>query len=183
MLCFITYYEDRTARKPTALLYQDCSAQTCEPGYVNRTWEDIEDGSCRDFIEEYITAYPSRPMVLLKFKDQISALNLLNYVYSPTCCVCNPFEKKTGLQKQLIIVLKRSEQALATLAVKPEPTSQSAVIVKNVYFGRFGGCKSHCGAECRAEEEIPFQDIKQTVSRCLAPTEEAQEDFTLSYRE
>lgn len=33
---------------------------------VNRTWEDIEDASCRDFIEEYITAYPSRPMVLLK---------------------------------------------------------------------------------------------------------------------
>uniref|UniRef100_A0A3P8SFZ9 [histone H3]-lysine(4) N-trimethyltransferase n=1 Tax=Amphiprion percula TaxID=161767 RepID=A0A3P8SFZ9_AMPPE len=31
-----------------------------------RTWEDIEDASCRDFIEEYITAYPSRPMVLLK---------------------------------------------------------------------------------------------------------------------
>ncbi|XP_033837121.2 histone-lysine N-methyltransferase SETDB1-B-like isoform X3 [Periophthalmus magnuspinnatus] len=36
----------------------------CRP--LNRTWEDIEDGSCRDFIEEYITAYPSRPMVLLK---------------------------------------------------------------------------------------------------------------------
>lgn len=33
---------------------------------VRRTWEDIEDISCRDFIEEYITAYPSRPMVLLK---------------------------------------------------------------------------------------------------------------------
>lgn len=33
---------------------------------VRRTWEDIEDASCRDFIEEYITAYPSRPMVLLK---------------------------------------------------------------------------------------------------------------------
>lgn len=33
---------------------------------VKRTWEDIEDASCRDFIEEYITAYPSRPMVLLK---------------------------------------------------------------------------------------------------------------------
>lgn len=35
-------------------------------GAVRRTWEDIEDASCRDFIEEYITAYPSRPMVLLK---------------------------------------------------------------------------------------------------------------------
>lgn len=33
---------------------------------VKRTWEDIEDASCRDFIEEYISAYPSRPMVLLK---------------------------------------------------------------------------------------------------------------------
>lgn len=33
---------------------------------VRHTWEDIEDASCRDFIEEYITAYPSRPMVLLK---------------------------------------------------------------------------------------------------------------------
>ena len=33
---------------------------------VKRTWEDIEDASCRDFIEEYITAYPNRPMVLLK---------------------------------------------------------------------------------------------------------------------
>lgn len=36
------------------------------PTSVRRTWEDIEDVSCRDFIEEYITAYPSRPMVLLK---------------------------------------------------------------------------------------------------------------------
>uniref|UniRef100_A0A3Q3X057 [histone H3]-lysine(4) N-trimethyltransferase n=1 Tax=Mola mola TaxID=94237 RepID=A0A3Q3X057_MOLML len=36
----------------------------CRP--LRRTWEDIEDASCRDFIEEYITAYPSRPMVLLK---------------------------------------------------------------------------------------------------------------------
>ncbi|XP_061530207.1 histone-lysine N-methyltransferase SETDB1-B isoform X1 [Phycodurus eques] len=36
----------------------------CRP--MKRTWEDIEDTSCRDFIEEYITAYPSRPMVLLK---------------------------------------------------------------------------------------------------------------------
>lgn len=33
---------------------------------VQKTWEDIEDESCRDFIEEYITAYPNRPMVLLK---------------------------------------------------------------------------------------------------------------------
>lgn len=36
------------------------------PPSVRRTWEDIEDVSCRDFIEEYITAYPNRPMVLLK---------------------------------------------------------------------------------------------------------------------
>uniref|UniRef100_A0A452E571 Histone-lysine N-methyltransferase SETDB1 n=1 Tax=Capra hircus TaxID=9925 RepID=A0A452E571_CAPHI len=33
---------------------------------LKKTWEDIEDISCRDFIEEYITAYPNRPMVLLK---------------------------------------------------------------------------------------------------------------------
>uniref|UniRef100_A0A3B3BS61 [histone H3]-lysine(4) N-trimethyltransferase n=1 Tax=Oryzias melastigma TaxID=30732 RepID=A0A3B3BS61_ORYME len=36
----------------------------CRP--LKHTWEDIEDASCRDFIEEYISAYPSRPMVLLK---------------------------------------------------------------------------------------------------------------------
>ncbi|PWA23917.1 hypothetical protein CCH79_00010822 [Gambusia affinis] len=36
------------------------------PELYPRTWEDIEDASCRDFIEEYISAYPSRPMVLLK---------------------------------------------------------------------------------------------------------------------
>ncbi|XP_051901899.1 histone-lysine N-methyltransferase SETDB1-B [Pristis pectinata] len=36
-----------------------------------KTWEDIEDVSCRDFIEEYITAYPNRPMVLLKNGQQI----------------------------------------------------------------------------------------------------------------
>lgn len=33
---------------------------------MKKTWEDIEDVSSRDFIEEYITAYPNRPMVLLK---------------------------------------------------------------------------------------------------------------------
>ncbi|NXY12145.1 SETB1 methyltransferase, partial [Pteruthius melanotis] len=36
----------------------------CRP--LKKAWEDIEDISCRDFIEEYITAYPNRPMVLLK---------------------------------------------------------------------------------------------------------------------
>ncbi|KAM8920774.1 histone-lysine N-methyltransferase SETDB1 isoform 3-T3 [Pelodytes ibericus] len=36
----------------------------CRP--LNKSWEDIEDISCRDFIEEYVTAYPNRPMVLLK---------------------------------------------------------------------------------------------------------------------
>uniref|UniRef100_A0A8D3D083 [histone H3]-lysine(4) N-trimethyltransferase n=1 Tax=Scophthalmus maximus TaxID=52904 RepID=A0A8D3D083_SCOMX len=41
----------------------------CRP--LKRTWEDIEDASCRDFIEEYITAYPSRPMVLLKVNQII----------------------------------------------------------------------------------------------------------------
>ncbi|NWR80481.1 SETB1 methyltransferase, partial [Centropus unirufus] len=36
----------------------------CRP--LQKTWEDIDDVSSRDFIEEYITAYPNRPMVLLK---------------------------------------------------------------------------------------------------------------------
>uniref|UniRef100_A0A8C1Y0V4 [histone H3]-lysine(4) N-trimethyltransferase n=1 Tax=Cyprinus carpio TaxID=7962 RepID=A0A8C1Y0V4_CYPCA len=36
----------------------------CRP--LKKTWEDIEDASCRDFIEEYVTSYPNRPMVLLK---------------------------------------------------------------------------------------------------------------------
>ncbi|KAF2987712.1 hypothetical protein EK904_000620, partial [Melospiza melodia maxima] len=36
----------------------------CRP--LKKAWEDIEDVSCRDFVEEYITAYPNRPMVLLK---------------------------------------------------------------------------------------------------------------------
>uniref|UniRef100_A0A672KTV3 [histone H3]-lysine(4) N-trimethyltransferase n=1 Tax=Sinocyclocheilus grahami TaxID=75366 RepID=A0A672KTV3_SINGR len=36
----------------------------CRP--LKKTWEDIEDASCKDFIEEYITSYPNRPMVLLK---------------------------------------------------------------------------------------------------------------------
>lgn len=33
---------------------------------MKKTWEDIEDISSRDFIQEYLTAYPNRPMVLLK---------------------------------------------------------------------------------------------------------------------
>ncbi|XP_078288014.1 histone-lysine N-methyltransferase SETDB1-like [Rhinoraja longicauda] len=41
----------------------------CRP--LVKSWEDIEDTSCRDFIEEYITAYPNRPMVLLKNGQQI----------------------------------------------------------------------------------------------------------------
>ncbi|KAM6434504.1 histone-lysine N-methyltransferase SETDB1 isoform 1-T2 [Liasis olivaceus] len=41
----------------------------CRP--LKKSWEDIEDVSCRDFIEEYVTAYPNRPMVLLKSGQQI----------------------------------------------------------------------------------------------------------------
>ncbi|XP_013924199.1 PREDICTED: histone-lysine N-methyltransferase SETDB1-like [Thamnophis sirtalis] len=41
----------------------------CRP--LKKSWEDIEDISCRDFIEEYVTAYPNRPMVLLKGGQQI----------------------------------------------------------------------------------------------------------------
>lgn len=36
----------------------------CRP--LKSSWEDIEDVSCKDFIKEYITSYPNRPMVLLK---------------------------------------------------------------------------------------------------------------------
>uniref|UniRef100_A0A672LPN7 [histone H3]-lysine(4) N-trimethyltransferase n=1 Tax=Sinocyclocheilus grahami TaxID=75366 RepID=A0A672LPN7_SINGR len=36
----------------------------CRP--LKKSWDDIEDASCKDFIEEYITSYPNRPMVLLK---------------------------------------------------------------------------------------------------------------------
>uniref|UniRef100_A0A8C5QPA6 Histone-lysine N-methyltransferase SETDB1 n=1 Tax=Leptobrachium leishanense TaxID=445787 RepID=A0A8C5QPA6_9ANUR len=41
----------------------------CRP--LAKSWEDIEDVSCRDFIEEYVTAYPNRPMVLLKTGQMI----------------------------------------------------------------------------------------------------------------
>ncbi|XP_063055312.1 histone-lysine N-methyltransferase SETDB1-B isoform X2 [Engraulis encrasicolus] len=36
----------------------------CRP--LKSSWEDIEDQSCRDFIQEYVQSYPNRPMVLLK---------------------------------------------------------------------------------------------------------------------
>uniref|UniRef100_A0A8C4E9K6 [histone H3]-lysine(4) N-trimethyltransferase n=1 Tax=Dicentrarchus labrax TaxID=13489 RepID=A0A8C4E9K6_DICLA len=57
---FLIFFDDGYASYVTLPeLYPICRPLKC-------TWEDIEDASCRDFIEEYITAYPSRPMVLLK---------------------------------------------------------------------------------------------------------------------
>ncbi|XP_018088922.1 histone-lysine N-methyltransferase SETDB1-like isoform X2 [Xenopus laevis] len=41
----------------------------CRP--LINSWEDIEDVSCRDFIQEYVNAYPNRPMVLLKSSQLI----------------------------------------------------------------------------------------------------------------
>uniref|UniRef100_A0AAY4AF49 [histone H3]-lysine(4) N-trimethyltransferase n=1 Tax=Denticeps clupeoides TaxID=299321 RepID=A0AAY4AF49_9TELE len=57
---FLIFFDDGYASYVSLLeLYP-----VCRP--LKKTWEDIEDASCRDFIEEYITAYPNRPMVLLK---------------------------------------------------------------------------------------------------------------------
>nr|SIP62992.1 SET Domain Bifurcated 1 [Protopterus annectens] len=57
---FLIFFDDGYASYVTqAELYP-----VCRP--LKKTWEDIEDVSCRDFIDEYITAYPNRPMVLLK---------------------------------------------------------------------------------------------------------------------
>ncbi|XP_028911602.1 histone-lysine N-methyltransferase SETDB1 isoform X1 [Ornithorhynchus anatinus] len=59
-LRFLIFFDDGYASYVTlSELYP-----ICRP--LKKTWEDIEDVSCRDFIEEYITAYPNRPMVLLK---------------------------------------------------------------------------------------------------------------------
>ncbi|KAM5129743.1 histone-lysine N-methyltransferase SETDB1 [Mantella aurantiaca] len=57
---FLIFFDDGYASYVThSELYP-----VCRP--LIKTWEDIEDVSCRDFIEEYVTAYPNRPMVLLK---------------------------------------------------------------------------------------------------------------------
>nr|XP_014350099.1 PREDICTED: histone-lysine N-methyltransferase SETDB1-like isoform X2 [Latimeria chalumnae] len=57
---FLIFFDDGYASYVT----QSELYPICRP--LKKTWEDIEDSSCRDFIEEYITAYPNRPMVLLK---------------------------------------------------------------------------------------------------------------------
>ncbi|XP_012622943.1 histone-lysine N-methyltransferase SETDB1 isoform X1 [Microcebus murinus] len=57
---FLIFFDDGYASYVT----QSELYPICRP--LKKTWEDIEDISCRDFIEEYITAYPNRPMVLLK---------------------------------------------------------------------------------------------------------------------
>ncbi|XP_005007835.1 histone-lysine N-methyltransferase SETDB1 isoform X1 [Cavia porcellus] len=59
-LRFLIFFDDGYASYVT----QSELYPICRP--LQKTWEDIEDTSCRDFIEEYITAYPNRPMVLLK---------------------------------------------------------------------------------------------------------------------
>uniref|UniRef100_A0A8D0GCM3 SET domain bifurcated histone lysine methyltransferase 1 n=1 Tax=Sphenodon punctatus TaxID=8508 RepID=A0A8D0GCM3_SPHPU len=59
-LRFLIFFDDGYASYVT----QSELYLVCRP--LKKTWEDIEDISCRDFIEEYITAYPNRPMVLLK---------------------------------------------------------------------------------------------------------------------
>ncbi|KAL1772001.1 histone-lysine N-methyltransferase SETDB1 isoform X1 [Sigmodon hispidus] len=59
-LRFLIFFDDGYASYVT----QSELYPICRP--LKKTWEDIEDSSCRDFIEEYITAYPNRPMVLLK---------------------------------------------------------------------------------------------------------------------
>ncbi|XP_036198350.1 histone-lysine N-methyltransferase SETDB1 isoform X2 [Myotis myotis] len=59
-LRFLIFFDDGYASYVT----QSELYPICRP--LKKTWEDIEDVSCRDFIEEYITAYPNRPMVLLK---------------------------------------------------------------------------------------------------------------------
>ncbi|XP_073466376.1 histone-lysine N-methyltransferase SETDB1 isoform X1 [Aquarana catesbeiana] len=57
---FLIFFDDGYASYVThSELYPICRPLT-------KTWEDIEDVSCRDFIEEYVTSYPNRPMVLLK---------------------------------------------------------------------------------------------------------------------
>ncbi|XP_035269887.1 histone-lysine N-methyltransferase SETDB1-B [Anguilla anguilla] len=73
----------------------------CRP--LKKTWEDIEDASCRDFIEEYITAYPNRPMVLLK------AGQLIKTEWEGTWWKSRVEEVDGSLVKILFLDDKRSE--------------------------------------------------------------------------
>ncbi|XP_069041560.1 histone-lysine N-methyltransferase SETDB1-A [Lepisosteus oculatus] len=73
----------------------------CRP--LKKTWEDIEDSSCRDFIEEYITAYPNRPMVLLK------AGQLIKTEWEGTWWKSRVEEVDGSLVKILFLDDKRSE--------------------------------------------------------------------------
>ncbi|XP_036395297.1 histone-lysine N-methyltransferase SETDB1-B isoform X1 [Megalops cyprinoides] len=73
----------------------------CRP--LKKTWEDIEDPSCRDFIEEYITAYPNRPMVLLK------AGQLIKTEWEGTWWKSRVEEVDGSLVKILFLDDKRSE--------------------------------------------------------------------------
>ncbi|XP_044215646.1 histone-lysine N-methyltransferase SETDB1-B isoform X2 [Thunnus albacares] len=73
----------------------------CRP--LKHTWEDIEDASCRDFIEEYITAYPSRPMVLLKLGQ------IIKTEWEGTWWKSKVEEVDSSLVKILFLDDKRSE--------------------------------------------------------------------------
>ncbi|XP_075048650.1 LOW QUALITY PROTEIN: histone-lysine N-methyltransferase SETDB1-like [Mixophyes fleayi] len=57
---FLIFFDDGYASYVT----QSELYPVCRP--LSKSWEDIEDVPCRDFVEEYVTAYPNRPMVLLK---------------------------------------------------------------------------------------------------------------------
>lgn len=57
---FLIFFDDGYA----SYVVQTELCLICRP--LKKTWEDIEDISSRDFIQEYLTAYPNRPMVLLK---------------------------------------------------------------------------------------------------------------------
>ncbi|XP_053561468.1 histone-lysine N-methyltransferase SETDB1 [Bombina bombina] len=57
---FLIFFDDGYASYVT----QSELYHVCRP--LPKTWEDIEDVSCREFIAEYVGAYPNRPMVLLK---------------------------------------------------------------------------------------------------------------------
>ncbi|XP_075048793.1 histone-lysine N-methyltransferase SETDB1-like isoform X2 [Mixophyes fleayi] len=57
---FLIFFDDGYA----SYVAQSELYPVCRP--LGKTWQDIEDVPCRDFVEEYVTAYPNRPMVLLK---------------------------------------------------------------------------------------------------------------------
>lgn len=79
---------------------------------VRRTWEDIEDASCRDFIEEYITAYPSRPMVLLKVGQIIKTEWEGTWWKSKV-------EEVDGSLVKILFLVRQPNSKVATCAMEP----------------------------------------------------------------